>query len=277
MKVSSISKNKNNEQRIMIVVLKNDCPICITTVMLCLRRTLHRSVALLRTWQATNCVQRFTNAYSLAKNLYYLSCHNAMWLLLMRPFTIILFFLLFNFFCFGQTKEQKFKSTVEQIVAGFSKQDSAKVSQYINKEIGLYQLVTIGVFEQYHHFKSISFSNSIYSQVLFSQSKNIKLLPLRYSTLPTFSCDKERWSKKGLFVDTTRTDHLLSKICNQRNKNVADSIPEKTIRFFYDLENKSRRVVLNDNNGIELVFYLSYINNKWFLTIIDNVSSDCSV
>lgn len=195
----------------------------------------------------------------------------------MRPFTTISFFLFLNIFCFGQTKEQKFKSTIEQIVTAFSKQDSIKVSHYINKEIGLYQLDRIGVFDHYNHFRTPSFSNTTYPQVLFSRSKNIKLLPLKYSSLPTFSCNKGTWSKKGLFVDTTKTDHLLSKICKDRNKNLPDSIPKKTIQFFYDLENKSRRIVLNDNSGAELVFYLSYINNKWFLTIIDNVSSDCSI
>ena len=195
----------------------------------------------------------------------------------MRPFTIISLCLFLNSCCFGQIKEQKFKSTIEQIVSAFARQDSLKLIQFINKEIGVYQLDRIGVFDHYNHFKSISFSKTIYPMVLFNQSKNIKLLPLKYSTLPTFSCDKGSWSKTGLFADTTKTDHLLSKICMDRNKNVPDSISKKTIQFFYDLENKSRRIVLSDNSGSELVFYLSYINNKWFLTIIDNVSSDCSV
>jgi hypothetical protein len=159
----------------------------------------------------------------------------------------------------------------------FAKQDSAKISQFINKEIGVYQLDRIGVFDHYYHFKSISFSNEKYPLALLRQAKNIKLLPLKYSTLPTFSCEKETWNKKGLFVDTTKTDHLLSKICKERNKYVPDSIPEKTIQFFSNLENKSRRIVLIDNNGVELVFYLTYINNRWFLSIIDNVTSDCSV
>jgi hypothetical protein len=195
----------------------------------------------------------------------------------MRLFIIIFSFLFLNSFCFGQTKEQKFKSTIGQIVLAFARQDSLKLARFINKEIGIYQLDRIGVFHHYNHFTSISFSKNKYPQVLFNQSKNIKLLPLRYSTLPIFSCDKGSWSKTGSFVDTTKTDHLLSKICNNRNKNVPDSISKKRIQFFYDLENKSRRIVLNDNSGIELVFYLSYINNKWFLTIIDYVSSDCSV
>jgi hypothetical protein len=196
----------------------------------------------------------------------------------MRLSTFISLLLLVNTLCFGQTtKEQKFNVTVQQIIIAFSKQDSATISKYLNKKIGLYQLDRVGVFDHYTHFKTISFSDTTYPQVLFRQSKNANLLPLKYASLPTWGCDKEVWSKKGLFVDTTKIDHLLSKICKDRNKYRPDNIPNKTIQFFHDLETKSRRIVLYDNNGIELVFYLSYLNDKWLLTIIDNVSSDCSI
>src|SRR5712671_583024 len=181
----------------------------------------------------------------------------------MRPSAFILLSLLLNNFCFGQTtREQKFNKTVQQIIIAFSKQDSATISKYVNNKIGLYQLDRVGVFDHYNHFKTFSFSDTTYPQVLFRQSKNITLLPLQYASLPTWDCAKETWNKKGLFVDTTKTDHLLSKIC----KNRPDTIPNKTIQFFYDLETKSRRLVLYDNNGIELVFYLSYLNDTWFLT-----------
>ena len=186
-------------------------------------------------------------------------------------------FLLSNSFCFGQTdKEQKFKTTVQQIITAFSRQDSVTVSKYINKQIGLYQLDRIGVFDHYNNFKTLSFSDTTYPQVLFRQTKNIKALSLKYARLPTFDCDKENWSKKGLFVDTTKTDHLLSKICKDRNKYIPDNISTKTIQSFYNLETKSRRIVLYDDKGIEFVFYLTYLNDKWSLTIIDNVTSDCS-
>ena len=196
----------------------------------------------------------------------------------MRPSAFISLILLVNCLCFGQTtKEKRFRIAVQQIIIAFSKQDSATISKYVNKKIGLYQLDRVGVFDQYHHFKTLSFSDTTYPQVLLRQSEKVDLLPLRYANLPTWDCEKEEWSKKGLFVDTTKIDHLLSKICKDRNKYRPDNIPNKTIQFFYDLEIKSRRMVLYDNAGRELVFYLSYLDDNWYLTIIDNVSSDCSV
>lgn len=192
--------------------------------------------------------------------------------------SMFLFLLLWDIVGWSQsTKERQFRTTVENIVIAFSKQDSAAVSKFINKEVGVYHLDVAGVYQRYNHFTTLTFSDNRYPQSLLSQSKNIQLLPLRYADLPDWSCDSEAWSKKGLFVDTTRTDHFLSLICKSRNKSVPDNIPAKTIQYFYNLEKKSRRIVLCDSNGAELVFYLSFLNGKWFLTIIDNASSDCGV
>jgi len=38
----------------------------------------------------------------------------------------------------------------------------------------------------------------------------------------------------------------------------------------------SHRIVLSDKIDGELIFYLTLINKKWCLTIIDRVTSDCS-
>jgi len=189
----------------------------------------------------------------------------------------ILVFLTAFFFCeLTDTKEQQFKITVQAIIDGFSNQDSIKVSKFIDKRRGVYLLHRIGVFDTYDHFPSVTFSNSSYPEILFKSSKGVKYSSINYSTLPKWDCEKA-WSKKGLFVDTTKTDHLVSQICNNRNKYRPDTISVKTIQSFYKLENKSRRIVLYDTHEKELVFYLSYLNGKWYLTIIDSVSSDCSV
>ena len=195
----------------------------------------------------------------------------------MRQLIIIILFLPFYGSGFGQSaKEQAFAKTVKQVVSAFSKQDSTALAKFIDQKTGLYQLYRMGVFDAYTRHTTFSFADSAYPQLLMTNTKNILPLPLTYARLPVWDCDKEAWSKKGLFVDSTRTDHLLSRICKDRNKYVPDNIPQKTIQAFYNLENKSRRLVLFDKNKMELVFYLSYLNGKWYLTIIDNASSDCS-
>ena len=91
---------------------------------------------------------------------------------------------------------------------------------------------------------------------------NVKLSKLKYAPLPTFDCRTEKWTKKGLYVYTTKVDHKLSKIAKWNNKNYQDKITAKEISRFIDLEARSRRVVVVADNGNDLIFYLSYINNK---------------
>lgn len=182
---------------------------------------------------------------------------------------------------FGQTeKEQTFVKTVNKVIRAFSTEDSITISKLIDKKIGLYQLYRVGVYDQYKQVYKLGFSNINYPQVLFRNSIGIQTLSLKYEKLPVWNCEKEIWSKTGLFTDTIQIDHILSNICKERNKYIPDhipTIPEKTIQYFHDLENKSRRIVVFDKNEKELVFYLTYLNEKWVLTIIDHLSSYCSV
>jgi hypothetical protein len=174
---------------------------------------------------------------------------------------------------FGQSsKENNFSETLKKIVVALSRRDSATLSKYIDKGTGIYILNRIGIIDIYKHSTTLGFSDTTYPNVPFYD--RVKLTPLKYSILPKFNC--ETWNKTGTFVDTTHTDHLLSNIAKNLNKEFKDHASLKTINDFYKLENKSRRIVIAENNGNELIIYLSLINNKWMLTIIDKVTCDCS-
>ena len=118
----------------------------------------------------------------------------------------------------------------------------------------------------------MGFSDSTYPNYPFYDKA--KYTQLKYAKLPSYNCEK--WTKIGTFVDTTKTDHLLSKTAKWLNKNFDEKISSKEIYRFINLELNSRRIVVADNNGNELIFYLTYISNKWKLTIIDKITCDCS-
>ena len=198
----------------------------------------------------------------------------------MIKFNLTLLLLSVTVIAAGQTavpvKEQKFISTVKAVVTAFSKQDSAAVSKYIKPGTGLYQLYRNGVFDNYEHQDTIRFTDPGFPNVQYMSSAGIKYAALQYAKLPTYNCETMKWSKRGVYADTTKTSHILSKICKDRNQYVPDNIPQSDINKYYSLENKSRRIVVFDRNQKELVFYLSWINNRWYLTIVDFVTSDCS-
>ncbi len=170
------------------------------------------------------------------------------------------------------SKNQEFSRALTKIVTALASRDSAGLSNYIDKNTGVYIINRPGVTDSYKHYTTLGFTDTTYPNVPFYD--DVKLTPLRYEKLPEYDC--EIWTKTGTFVDTTHTDHLLSETAKYLKKEVDEHIPESTIDGFYELENKSRRVVIADNDGKELIIYLSYINEKWVLTIIDKVTADCS-
>ena len=170
-------------------------------------------------------------------------------------------------------KESGFQLTVAFVAVFLEKKDSVKLSRYIDKSTGVYILHTIGVSETYQHYKTLGFSDTTYPNYPFYDG--IIIRPPVYASLPIYDCEKE-WSKTGTFVDTTRTDHLLSEIAKRMNAITPGRITGNEIKQFYELENQSRRVVIV-NKDTALIFYLTYKKDRWVLTIIDKASYDCSV
>lgn len=191
----------------------------------------------------------------------------------MKHFLIIIATSFWTTISFAQSsKEEDFVKALKKVVTALTKRDSVVLSKYIDKKIGTYILYRIGVFDTYSHFSTLGFNDTTYPNAPFYDY--VKLTPLKYSKLPKFNCEK--WTKTGTFVDTNNISHLLSKVAKGINKEFKGKVSLKKINEFYNLENKSRRIIIANNNGNELIIYLSFINNKWVLTIIDKVTCDCS-
>lgn len=174
---------------------------------------------------------------------------------------------------FGQSpKEKQFANTLKQVVTALTTRDSATLARYTDKATGVYILNRPGVFNTFTHYPALGFSDCTYPNLPFYDG--VRLTPLKYGKLPGYDCEK--WTRTGTFVDTTKIDHLLSDIAKKLNAEFGNEVPKKKIDEFYKLENKSRRVVIAENEGNELIIYLSYLNSKWVLTIIDKVTGDCS-
>ncbi|MFH0893462.1 MAG: hypothetical protein V2A54_03410 [Bacteroidota bacterium] len=174
---------------------------------------------------------------------------------------------------FSQTqKEIAFQSTVKTAIVAFSKQDYVTLQTLVDKKTGVYLIRREGVYDNISHSDSVKFIHSSYNYY----SKLCTKQKLNYAELPVFSCEKDIWSKSGLYTDTTKTDRLLSNITRIMNDYGMMFSSAKEVTNMENIEDISRRIVVSCSNGNSLVFYLGYIQNKWRLTIIDQVSDDCS-
>ena len=175
-----------------------------------------------------------------------------------------------------QTKENKnghLESTIVQVVKAFKEKDAATLNNLIAKDKGLILLFKRGTMNEYSKTDKIDFEKPLPEYL-----PNIHFVTdykIKFESLPTFDCETMKWSKQGLYCDTSKTDSLLSETALNLNQFRGDSIPESEIKRFADLEKNSRRIVLSDNEQGELVFYLTLTDNKWYLSMLDTVTSDC--
>ena len=175
-----------------------------------------------------------------------------------------------------QTKENKngqLESTIVQVVKAFKEKDANTLNCMMPKEKGLIVLFKRGTMDEYGKTEKIDFEKPLpeyLPKIHFVTDYKIK-----FESLPTYDCETMKWSKQGLYCDTVSQDSLLSGTALNLNKFRGDSIPASEIKSFVELEKNSRRIVLSDNDNGELVFYLTLIDNKWYLTMLDTVTSDC--
>ena len=175
-----------------------------------------------------------------------------------------------------QNKEQLFIKTVNEVITAFSKQDSVAANKLIQPKTGLYHIHTMGVYDVIAHVNTIPFFSNGYLDVLFSLADSIVSAPIQFtSSLPGFDCGTEKWSNTGVYTNR-KIYHPLSNIIKYLKKIENPYYRFGDMQACLRLEKISRKIIAVDKKGRSLVFYLSYINQKWWLTIIDNAMADCS-
>lgn len=191
-----------------------------------------------------------------------------------------------------------FNATVYQLIDLFNKKNFKEINQYINKDIGLfivYNASTSPTMRRIEQFKSNNkiTENTIPSWVDdellgFSISGNPKI---QYEQYPTFDPCSEKVTKLGLYANSKEKNIEALKIAldyyhwelkhYQFEKNpvweeyqaIAEKIAPKTVKVVY-IENFPG-IIPNHEKNI-FIFYLTQLDNKWYLTILDFYTMDCS-
>lgn len=173
------------------------------------------------------------------------------------------------------SKKISFEKAAKDLVTALKNKNNAAFKKYVDAQTGFYLLYRNGVFDQYMLMKTINLRGEGFPEaaVQYGGTTKIKLL---YGRMPEFDCDTDTWSKNGAFADTSGKLKQLSQTAKNLVKYEVKEIPAKEIKALEAFEKGNWKVIVADKNGQSFVFYLKYKNNRWYISIIDTVTTDCS-
>lgn len=196
----------------------------------------------------------------------------------------------------GQNKDvQQF---VKKVVQTYNEKNSEKFNQLIHKNTGLTFITTIGTNNTWFKVSKVCLdkkcldsgmaeSAGVPYQSLLEDYKtgDLNTNAIEFTEKPYFDCDKIE--KQGIFVASENKFHALSESISFFLGHAPDILGEelepkkktelvKDLEKYKKIETKSRRVTVNSKDGT-LIFYITNIDGKWFLTVLDFASGDCSV
>lgn len=132
--------------------------------------------------------------------------------------------------------------------------------KYINPNIGVYEKKKIGLLAEFFHTneieKTTSSTGTIY-QILTNLDEIDINQKLEFYNNLKYNCENSKWNKSGL---------IASKDFNKSGKKLKLDISNL-------IEKNSYMIVLTNN---DIVFYLTNLKGRFYITLIDRMITDCS-
>jgi len=173
------------------------------------------------------------------------------------------------------TKKSDFEKAVKEITTAVKKKNNKALKKYIDPKAGIYLLYRNGVFDQYMHMKTFDLTNQGFPEAALRYNGSGSTT-VRYTRMPGYSCDTDKWTKTGTFADTSGKQTQLSQTAKNLVKYEVQVVPKKEIKALEAFEKGNWKVIVADNKGNSCIFYLVYKNNRWYLSFFDTVTTDCS-
>jgi len=162
------------------------------------------------------------------------------------------------------------ENAIIRTVKAYQKDDEKTLNNLILKDFG------IAILHQPTFFYQIHISDKIppeKDQEYFFGRLELKNYKIYFEELPEFSCGNGSWNKPiGIYCDTVNIDKTLSSTA------IADYCDygwsDEQIKKFEEIEKKSYKVIVigkqsDEYGGDYFIFHLTFIENKWYLTIVE--------
>ena len=168
-------------------------------------------------------------------------------------------------------REEDLTNVITRFVRAYITQDNDKANKLIHPDLGFTVIYRPGVVDAFVRVDSIDFRNPIPEYYAYPEITND--FSLMYTTLPTFDCGTEKWSKLGFYCDTTVHPLQLSNIIAFDNTSNEDKISEDELLKIENDEQNSFRVILTSETP--LIFHVQLYKGAWYVTTLDRAYGTC--
>jgi hypothetical protein len=175
---------------------------------------------------------------------------------------------------------QELRDFIKKVVVILSKRDLQTLNtKFINPKVGIYNLSKINGLPSFTH------QNMIYN-VIESENEEISDLinfipkdAINYVIIEQdlkFNCSPNDdayygWTGEGLYLSRVTNDYL-SKMITALDEKQETKYSEEEIKIAKFVEDESYKIILTP----DIVFYVNKIDKKWYITLFDRITTDCS-
>ena len=139
-------------------------------------------------------------------------------------------------------------------------------AKFINPNYGVYEIYKTDIGNRIFYKHSTSISTEQISDLI--ESFEVKQEEVTFNCSPYNDADYG-WSNGGVFLTANIKPYLSNLIVatpqNQKEK-------EAELKRISLIEKTSYELIITNN----IIFYLTKINGNWYITLIDNIKTDCS-
>ncbi|MGZ3866878.1 MAG: hypothetical protein ACXVC6_14150 [Bacteroidia bacterium] len=190
---------------------------------------------------------------------------------------ILVFLTIGPLISFSQSKaeEAEFRRLCGEVANAFAKNNMTSVNKFIEPSAGIYVITRPGAMDVVSHEPKLDEKKPFV--VNYKDASSVKKHKISYGEVPKYSCGDMKWDKLAFVADSANKPKRLSDIMYFRSTNEGEKYTAAQTEAKDAVERKMRKVVYSSiakKRG--LVFYMSYLNGKWYLTVIDTTEGKCA-
>ncbi len=178
--------------------------------------------------------------------------------------------------CEPSVQKDEVKRVITEILHLASQNDIRAINaKYVNKEFGIFYIYRIGVPDEFEVLDALPLKAEDWPHLPpFGAIAQVESMPkVLQEGYVEFDCGEFVYDKEGTFYSKELRYPLPSSIVAFHAKYDAQTYDDALLKKIEFLESNSIRVV---DTSSDFIFYIAKIEGKWYITLIDRVTTDCS-